>query len=63
MASDLWELKAGDKVRLDGGATAEVEAPTEDGAWVLIRYLDFPSDPGLVGTQDLCEADEITGKD
>jgi hypothetical protein len=57
---DIWNLKQGAKVRLEG-AVAEVVAETEDGQWVKIRYLQVPSNPDIEGTDDLCSADEIVG--
>ena len=56
---DLWQLKPGDKVRTADGALVEVAAKTEDGRWILIRYLADPENPSVVGTEDLCEAGEL----
>lgn len=56
---DLHELKPGDRVRTADGALAEVVKATEDGHWILVRYLGGADDPGLIGTEDLCHEDEI----
>jgi hypothetical protein len=56
---DLYELKPGDRVRTADGALAEVLKATEDGQWILVRYLGETDDPALIGTEDLCHEDEI----
>ncbi len=58
---DLWELVGGARVKLKGDVIAEVILPTEDGAWIQVRYLKAPGTFGLVGTEDLCGANEILG--
>ena len=58
---DLWELVVGARVKLKGDVIAEVILPTEDGAWIQARYFEAPGIFGLVGTEDLCGADEILG--
>ena len=59
MTFDLWVLTVGSQVELEEGVVAEVQAPTEDGEWVKVKYILAPQDPELVGTEDLCTADEI----
>ena len=59
MSWSIWDLKVGDRISLDSGAVAEVIAPTEDGEWVLVKYVEAPESPQIVGTDDLCSADEI----
>ena len=44
---------------LDSGVVAEVLAPTEDGEWILVKYIEAPESPDLVGTEDLCSTEEI----
>jgi len=56
---DLYELKPGDRVRTTDGAVAEVLNDTQDGQWILVRYVECPDDPALVGTEDLCHDDEL----
>ena len=57
---DLYDLKPGDRVRLaQGRIIAEIVAPTEDGRWIKVRYVESPDEPNLVGTEDLCTDDEI----
>ncbi len=58
---DLWELAIGTRVRLERDAIAEIVSPTEDGAWIKVRYVEAPGTYGLVGIEGLCGADEILG--
>lgn len=58
---DIWKLKKGTTIRLESGSIASVLAPTSDGRWIRVRYLEAPSDPKLEGTEDLCANDEILG--
>lgn len=60
---DLWDLEPGNRVRMVDLGVAEVVAPTEDGEWILVRYVEFNGDPRMVGTEDLCSSDEIEGLD
>ena len=59
MVQSIWDLKVVDRISLDSGAVAEVIAPTEDGEWVLVKYIEVPESPQIVGTQDLCSTGEI----
>ena len=59
MNLSIWDLKPGDRITLDSEAVAEVVAPTEDGEWILVKYMDAPESPEIVGTEDLCSTDEI----
>ena len=56
---NLWLLKPGHKVRIAGGAEAEVLSETEDGAWVKVRYLRVEDGQSLVGTEDLVGEVEV----
>jgi len=56
---DIYSLKSGDKVRTADGALVEILEETEDGKWILIRYLEDPENPSVVGTEDLCHVDEL----
>ena len=59
MNQSIWDLKLGEQITLDSGAVAEVLAPTEDGEWILVKYIESPESPDLVGTEDLCSTEEI----
>ena len=52
-------LKTGNRIRTVDGAVVEVLKETEDRKWILIRYLEDPENPSVVGTEDLCHADEL----
>ena len=54
-------LIVGSKVQMDNGATAEILEVHPDEHTVLVRYLDSPFEPGLVGSQNRCSEDEVTG--
>ena len=56
---DLWPLRPGDTIRTTDGALVEIVTKTEDGRWVLVRYLADPENPSVVGTEDLCHQDEL----
>ena len=58
---DLRELAVGNRVRLEHDVIAEIVSPTEDGAWIKVRYVEAPETFGLVGIEDICGADEILG--
>lgn len=58
---NLYELKPGDRVRTVDGALVEIVNETEDGQWILVRYLADTEDPALVGTDDLCHDSELKG--
>jgi hypothetical protein len=47
------ELAEGVKVRMNNGAVAQVVSNAEDGAWLLVRYLDHPAKPAMVGEEEL----------
>lgn len=56
---NLWHLKPGDVVVLEGDMVAGVSSTTKDGHWIMVRFLDAPENPALVGTEDLCSEDEV----
>jgi len=56
---NLYELKIGDRVKTVDGATAEIVKESEDGRWILVRYVESAEDPDLVGTEDLCDESEL----
>ncbi len=58
---DLHDLRNGERVRTVNGSIAEIISETEDGHWIRVRYVESESDEALVGTEDLCSADEIEG--
>ena len=55
MNGNIWDLKSWDRITLD----SDVVAPTEDGEWIRVKYMDAPESPEIIGTEDLCSTDEI----
>jgi hypothetical protein len=49
----LQDVKPGAKLRLTGGAVAEVVENPGDGYWVLARYLSSPQDPAKENTEEM----------
>lgn len=60
---DLWTLKPGDKIKIYGGAEAEVLSETEDGERIKVRYLEAKDEPSLEGREDLINEDDIEETD
>ena len=56
---DLSDLKPGERVRTIDGNVAEIIAPTADGRWIKVRYIETPGEATLAASQDLCTDDEI----
>jgi hypothetical protein len=56
---DVYDLKAGDKVRTIDGSVAEIVNETQDGKWIKVRYVEGTEDAALIGTEDLCTEDEL----
>jgi len=50
---DLVAVPEGAKLKLVGGKIAEVVDNPRDGMWILLRYLDAPDEPALIGETDL----------
>ena len=63
MAPSIWELQAGEQISLDQGVVAEVVAPTEDGIWIRVKYIHAPESRDIVGTEDICNTEEILSGD
>ena len=54
-------LIVGSKVQMDNGATAEILEVHPKEHTVLVRYLDSPFEPGLIGSESRCSEDQVTG--
>jgi hypothetical protein len=50
---NLVELATGDKVRMADGAIAEVVENPQDGFWVIVRYLEHPTEPSAVNGEEV----------
>ena len=56
---NVLDLEAGEKVRLQDGAIAEVVANPKDGVWIELRYLTVPQNPAWEGTEELVFAESL----
>jgi len=56
---DISRLRPGDRVSTIDGATVEVLKESEDGRWILVRYVVNTDDPSLIGSEDLCDENEL----
>ena len=52
-ASIFRDLPVGAKIKLKNGAVAEITGNPRDGAWLLIRFVEHPENPSLVGEDDM----------
>ena len=55
------ELAPGTQIVLLDGAVAEVVSNPLDGVWVFARYLSSPTDPSVVGQEEMIFAQDIAG--
>ena len=53
------QLTPGMQITLVDGAVAEVVSNPLDGVWVFARYLSSPTDPSVVGSEDMIFAQDI----
>ncbi|MGA8549467.1 MAG: hypothetical protein WB678_04435 [Stellaceae bacterium] len=52
-------LTPGMQIVLVDGAIAEVVSNPLDGVWVFARYLSSPTDPSVVGSEEMIFAQDI----
>jgi hypothetical protein len=52
-------LAPGTQIVLVDGAVAEIVSNPSDGVWVFGRYLSSPTDPSVVGTEEMIFAQDI----
>ena len=53
------KLELGDKIAMLNGATAEVMTNPMDGVWIFPRYLAYPYDPSLEGSDEMFFVQDI----
>ncbi len=58
---NLRDLDSGQKIQLAEGVVAEVVDNPRDGLWLRAKYLTYPSDPDLEGTEEQIFMDEVVG--
>ena len=56
---NIRALKPGTRIALAAGAVAEIVSNPADGVWVFARYLQAPSDPALVGQEEMIFAQDV----
>ena len=56
---NVRDLVPGTSVVLAGGAVAEIVSNPGDGTWLFARYLSSPSDPTLVGQEEMIFAPDV----
>jgi hypothetical protein len=56
---NIRALAPGTRVTLGDGAEAEVVSNPADGVWLFARYLTSPSDPALVGQEEMIFAADV----
>jgi phenylpropionate dioxygenase-like ring-hydroxylating dioxygenase large terminal subunit len=49
----FMDIPEGAKIKLSGGAVAEVVGNPRDGAWLLVRFIENADDPSKVGEEDM----------
>jgi hypothetical protein len=53
------ELVPGMQIVLVDGAVAEIVSNPLDGVWVFARYVSSPTDPSVVGSEEMIFAQDI----
>jgi len=56
---NIRDLVPGTRVALVDGGEAEITDNPADGVWVFARYLSSPSDPALVGQEEMIFAQDV----
>ena len=58
---NLMDLTVGEKVSLVDDAVGEVVENPRDGSWVIIKYLESPTDEAKVGKEEPVFAEDVFG--
>jgi len=56
---NVRDLAPGTSIVLVDGAEAEIVDNPRDGIWLFARYLSSPSDPSLVGQEEMIFAQNV----
>ena len=59
---EVRTVPAGTRLQLADDSIVEVSTNPADGYWLLCQYLESPSDPGRVGSQEMILWSDIVGK-
>ncbi|MPS26449.1 hypothetical protein [Pigmentiphaga sp.] len=61
-ALNLIDIEPGTRLRTNEGAIVELIENPRDGVWLICRYVEHPSEPGLVGdAEQTVFAQDIVG--
>jgi hypothetical protein len=55
------DLPPGARVTLKSGAVAEVTGNPGDGCWLLVRFVEDPTDPSRAGEEDMIFFTDVEG--
>ena len=55
----VQDLPEGIKVKLRNGAIAEVTANPRDGGWLFVRYLEWPQNPAMAGSDEMAFCTDV----
>ena len=58
---NLMELKVGERVSLVDDAIAEVVDNPRDGSWIIVKYIESPSDPSKIDSEEPVFAADVFG--
>ena len=58
---NIRDLAVGIRVELSSGAEVEIVDNPKDGVWLSARYLSSPTNPSLVGQEEMVFAQEVIG--
>ena len=60
-AEEFRDLEEGLKLKLTGGAIAEIVGNPHDGAVLIVRILESPEDPSRVGAEEAIFYPDVQG--
>ena len=58
---NLMELKVGERVSLVDDAIAEAVDNPRDGSWIIVKYIESPSDPSKIDSEEPVFAADVFG--
>jgi hypothetical protein len=56
---NIRALAPGTRIVLGDGAVAEIVSNPADGVWLFARFVESPSDPALVGQEEMIFAQDV----
>ena len=58
---NLMDIEHGTRVNLPDDALGEVVANPRDGSWIIVKYIESPSDSSKVGQEEPIFAEDVLG--